>query len=660
MAESNETDNSKKRSKEDGGDDDRGSQGQRNKVLWRYFQKCDKFGRCYLCSDELKISQRSTKGLKVHLKSKHNIDIESRDDETEKQPVVPKKKPKTMDSYVIKDNSMEKMVSRMVCKDGFPLSSFCTSADLRDLFSKSGHKLPNSPNTIRSMVTRFCNTVKADMIIEFGRLKKEKQRFSLTFDEWTSQKNHRYLNINVHQEKNHFNLGLVRICGSATAEHCIGLLKERLASFGLDLDTDIIANTTDGASVMVKLGKLLNCSHQLCFTHGLQLVVVDTLYKKGNSPIAECLAATAAITTEESDNDEDDEVDAIEQGVTVSINSTPTEMTPRYDDLLKKVRKVVKIFKRSPTKNDLFLQKYVRERGGPQKELSLILDCRTRWSSLFDMLERFYNLKNCINKALIDIESEIKFSEEEWFKIHDLITCLEPFKYGVEALCRREATLMSADLTFRFILNKLQEHDTVLSNQLAQNLRERIQQRRTVLTGVLSYLQNPKKYDQEARSVDPTFFMPKKAAIRQEIKKIIERVNKIEDEKEEVEVLENTPTAGTSDTDTVPTTTLTLKEELEQQLQQEKEIFKRKPDNIQKDLEKILKKEMTNFESDGVRGDYLTLAYKYMLTIQPTSVEAERAFSASGYICSSLRSRLGDDTIDTICFLRAYFQKQSP
>lgn len=660
MSKSIETENPEKENKGDGDGD--GDISQLGKGLWRYFKKNDKGGKCLLCSDELKISQRSTKGLKIHLKTKHNIDIGSRNDDTGEESlpvaVVPKKKPKTMDSFLIKENPMDKMISRMVCKDGFTLSSFCTSTDLRNLFSKSGHKLPNSPNTIRSIVTNFCNTVKADMIIEFERLKKGKQRFSLTFDEWTSQKNHRYLNINVHQKENHFNLGLVRIHGSATAEHCISLVKERLASFGLDLDTDIIAITTDGASVMVKVGRLLRCSQQLCFTHGLQLVVVDALYKKSNSSISECPAA--AFTTE-SDNDDNDDMDANEQGVTVNINSLPLEMiSTTYDDLLKKVRKVVKIFKRSPTKNDVFLQKYVKEQEGPKKELALILDCRTRWNSLLNMLERFYNLKNCIDKALIDIESEIKFSDNEWFIIKDLIANLQPFKLGVEALCRRESTLITADTTVQFILDKLQQQNTVLSNQLSQTLHERIQERRTDLTGVLIYLQNPKKYDEEAKNTDRTytFFMPRKVAIRQEIKKIIERVVVQDDETYADDVFENTPIAGTSATDTDPT--LTLKEELEKQLQQEKEIFKKKPDNKQKDFEKILKKEMTFFESDGIRGEYLTLAYEYILTVQPTSVEAERAFSASGYICSSLRSRLGDDTINAICFLRAYFQKLSP
>ncbi|KAF2881887.1 hypothetical protein ILUMI_24292 [Ignelater luminosus] len=127
--------------------------------------------------------------------------------------------------------------------------------------------------------------------------------------------------------------------------------------------------------------------------------------------------------------------------------------------------------------------------------------------------------------------------------------------------------------------------------------------------------------------------------------------NGVGDNEYESEVFGKTPEARTSATATGPA--LTLKEELEKQLKQEKETFKKKPDNKQKDYEKILKKEMPCFESDGIRRQYLTLAYDYILTVQPTSVEAERAFSAAGYICS----RLGDDIINTICFLRAHFQK---
>jgi len=43
----------------------------------------------------------------------------------------------------------------------------------------------------------------------------------------------------------------------------------------------------------------------------------------------------------------------------------------------------------------------------------------------------------------------------------------------------------------------------------------------------------------------------------------------------------------------------------------------------------------------------------------PICVEAEaRAFSAAGLLCTKIRSRLNDATLDTLCFLRSYYRKR--
>lgn len=662
--------------------------GDSEKTIWHYFKKMQKDksvnAECILCSKLIKISKGSYKGLRTHLRTKHCICIDQSSENSQlKRPnsdsfskpstsrtdsdniiceeEIPKKKSKTIDNYFQKENSMEKMISRMVCKNGMPFNLFCTSPDLRYLFRKSGFQLPNSPNTIRSIVTNFANTVKADLIIEFEYLRKQGKRFSLSFDEWTSQKNHRYLNLNLHHKEKHFNLGLIRIHGSCTAEHTISLIKNRLKSFGLDTDTDIIGMSTDGASVMVKVGKLMNCYQQLCFAHGLQLAVVDVLYKK-NEEKAENRLATTSTTSNESDTDTDDEdtmndEEQLEQGVIVTITDpgdpylSKAEVIPRFNDILQKVRKVVKLFKRSPTKYDMYLQKYVKEDIG--KELSLMLDCRTRWNSLLSMIERFYKLKVCVDKALIDIGSDIKFSDLEWSKIKDLIDSLQPFKLAVEALCRRDSTLLTAETTLKFVLEKLLTHDTVLSNELYEALCTRIKERRTVVSGILIYLQNPKKYHENLNGSDDTFTMPKKKVIRLEMKKILERVIQDDKSKENVEeIVEENVDSPLLKKD------LTLQEELQLQIQQESTCYSINTKK-EKDFDKVLKKEMTAFESEGVRGEYLSTIHDYLLTIKPTSVEAERAFSAAGYICSSIRSRLGDDTINTICFLRSFFQNQN-
>jgi len=58
-------------------------------------------------------------------------------------------------------------------------------------------------------------------------------------------------------------------------------------------------------------------------------------------------------------------------------------------------------FKRSPTKSDNALQPYVKREFS--KEVSVILNWRTRWSSLADMFARFLQLRSPVQKALIDL-----------------------------------------------------------------------------------------------------------------------------------------------------------------------------------------------------------------------------------------------------------------
>jgi len=76
-----------------------------------------------------------------------------------------------------------------------------------------------------------------------------------------------------------------------------------------------------------------------------------------------------------------------------------------------------------------------------------------------------------------------------------------------------------------------------------------------------------------------------------------------------------------------------------------------------KKLDASIKAEMAVFTSSGQRGRCLEQAYQYLLSIPPTSVEAERAFSAAGVLCTKLRSRLDDKTLDTLCFLRSYYKR---
>jgi len=105
-------------------------------------------------------------------------------------------------------------------------------------------------------------------------------------------------------------------------------------------------------------------------------------------------------------------------------------------------------------------------------------------------------------------------------------------------------------------------------------------------------------------------------------------------------------------------------------------ICTQKPLSVAEELDKVIKegyapmqpirfetmsskvqKEMSLFENGGRRGDYLERTYSYLMTIKPTSVESERAFSSAGQFVTKIRSRLNDETLDELCFLKAYLKK---
>ena len=106
---------------------------------------------------------------------------------------------------------------------------------------------------------------------------KSGKRFSLSLDEYSSPKHKRYLNINVHKDKDIFwNLGMVAISGRMTAEKTV----EEVEKPSLSLSRHIVAIVTDGVSAMVKLGQCVDCEHQLCYAHAIHLAVCDVLHKK--------------------------------------------------------------------------------------------------------------------------------------------------------------------------------------------------------------------------------------------------------------------------------------------------------------------------------------------------------------------------------------------
>lgn len=455
--------------------------------VWNYFMREEKgqLAQCKFedCKKILK-SGGGTTSLHNHLKT-HQIVVVK-----EKSKDESSNKIKKIDNYFKKDeDSLKLRLSRMTSLDGIPFSVFITSKDMRDMIKSMGfkEKLPNSSTSIRQIVMEYSKNVREMQIKEIQKIKIDGSKFSVIFDEWSSKKNRRYLNIILKSESSQFwNIGLIRIKESFTWDIGLKMVQEKLKSYDLCLQKDIIAIVTDGCAVNIKIAKEADIFQQLCLAHMLQLCISDVLYPKKRKKIDDIVSSTIIESVSEyefdSDNDE----------FMVYIESIEDEIIHQdYGPIISKVRKIINLFKRSSVKNDI-LQKYVV--SDFNKEISLDIDCKTRWSSLLMMLEKFLKLKNCIKKALIDIESRESLEDSDFSHIKDVVESLQPFKLAVDALCRRDSTLLSADIVLGFCLKTINNQKSNIGSDLYESLKIRISQRRTQLSSLMQYLHTGKMY----------------------------------------------------------------------------------------------------------------------------------------------------------------------
>ena len=180
----------------------------------------------------------------------------------------------------------------------------------------------------------------------------------------------------------------------------------------------------------------------------------DVLFKFGN-------VATASVDDDEGEQ-EDEEI--FDDGLTTAIPAREEcpAFTPDMEMFfLKKVRKVIKVFRKSTVKNEV-LQKHVMQEH--EKELSLILDCNTRWSSVFQMIERFILLKKCIFKALLDLLIAHDKTQAKILFLDEMKAALEPVKLAVEAMC--DATWLTAEGIFLFLIREIKKQRKTLAKKL--------------------------------------------------------------------------------------------------------------------------------------------------------------------------------------------------
>lgn len=68
-----------------------------------------------------------------------------------------------------------------------------------------------------------------------------------------------------------------------------------------------------------------------------------------------------------------------------------------------------------------------------------------------------------------------------------------------------------------------------------------------------------------------------------------------------------------------------------------------------------IKKDFAYFDRCQQRTPRMELLLDALLSLQPTSTQSERNFSTSGAVVTKKRTRLTDENVDTLCFLKSYF-----
>ena len=255
--------------------------------------------------------------------------------------------------------------------------------------------------------------------------------------------------------------------------------------------------------------------------------------------------------------------------------------------------------------------------------------------------------------ALVEIGTSTTITNAEIKIIHDLIDVLEPVKHAVDGLCRRNATLLTAERIHDFVFKTLSISNSAYSASLKFHLEIRIKDRRNAcLVHLLEYLHDPdflmeNKFDIFGEYGNKNKMYTLAATLMQKLFGVPEPGP---GEESQFASLASTSVCRDS-------SRASLKEELERAITSAS-IPATRPSITPNLNRRMVQKKCEVFEASGIRPANLQTLYEALLTIQPTSVEAERAFSACGLFVIKLRSRLHDSTIDALCFIRNALQKQ--
>lgn len=399
--------------------------------------------------------------------------------------------------------------------------------------------------------------------------------------------------------------------------------------------------------------------HQLCYAHGLHLAVCDFLYK--SLPFEDPKKIVI-------NNDVDPIDPSSDCELTFNMiveEETPREVTDKFElsAIVKKVRASVVHFKHSPTKVDTILAKHL-PRDGNNKTYSLILDVATRWSSTFSMLERFEQVQEGLRAALLADKTDIHFTASDIDIVYRLTKLLKYVSTTMKCICKRETTLLNVDNYITTLLKKVID-GTEMGAELSVMISKRINERRTVASAAMQFLQHAgvkTKPPGTKYAGEDMLHMMIKDYTQDEINKFLHAMyERLGPDKKESSIHDLTDHDNEKEKD-VSVTEVSVSgvslSGVEDSFENECHEFNAEQC---KEVEPItspnLEEEIFQFVLTKKKGPILEKLHNWTLTIQATSVEPERRFSAAGRMHTKINSRMGDRAINALSIIYPRFKE---
>ena len=191
------------------------------------------------------------------------------------------------------------------------------------------------------------------------------------------------------------------------------------------------------------------------------------------------------------DSGDSDDDDSSGELIEEDTSLTPISLNSNYREIVEKVVKIVKFFRKSPKKND-DLEDLIK--ADFKREYALVKNCPTRWNCLLSLLRRFVKVKVPIHHALVDLKKADMYPvEHDITIIEDMVTTLESIEAVSLCLQDRGVTLADADASFEFALKSLNQkaETSYFALQIRDSVLGRLMYRRNKsLTTLMSYLEN--------------------------------------------------------------------------------------------------------------------------------------------------------------------------